>query len=337
MNVLETCRAEEILGAFEGRRILVLGDAMLDRYIWGEAVRISPEAPVPIVEMGDETHRLGGAANVARNIAALGGSAVLVALRGDDADGERLAGELSAAGLETGGLVTDPGRPTTLKTRLLARKQQVVRADRESRREIRDGILESVLAKALDLSTDAEGVVISDYGKGVITAVLLDRLLPAWRDRGLTVCVDPKETHFMSYRGVTTITPNVAEAGFAYGRRVRDLQSLEEVGLGLLRHLEAASVLVTRGEEGMSLFERGDRVSHFPTVGTEVFDVTGAGDTVVAAFTIAVASGARLAEAAILSNHAAGRVIREVGTWTVSRDEIRRSLRNSSEAGGGAR
>jgi D-beta-D-heptose 7-phosphate kinase/D-beta-D-heptose 1-phosphate adenosyltransferase len=326
MNQLPIPRVQEILDGFEGRRVLVLGDVMLDRYLWGRGVRISPEAPVPIVETRDQTHRLGGAANVARNIAVMGGRPRLVGVIGSDPEGEILGSVMKDAGLSADGLVVDEGRPTTLKTRVVARGQQIVRADRESRHEIRGEILDAITALMLDWTADA--VIVSDYGKGVITGSLLERILPHWREKGLHVCVDPKETHLMSYRGVTLITPNQSEAGFAYGRRIHDMRTLEEVGLGLLRHLETDAVLMTRGEEGMSLFSRGGRVQRFPTGGTEVFDVTGAGDTVVSSFALALSAKATFEEATILSNHAAGCVIREVGTAAATREEILASFRD---------
>jgi D-beta-D-heptose 7-phosphate kinase/D-beta-D-heptose 1-phosphate adenosyltransferase len=335
MNHLPLERVEEILGRIRGRRLLVLGDAMLDRYLWGDSTRISPEAPVPIVEMREQTHRLGGAANVARNVAALGGAPVLVAVRGQDPEGELLEEEMRRLGLDPAGLVVDPGRPTTLKTRVMARNQQVVRADRESRAEVTGAVLDEILARLEALGAEAEGVIISDYGKGVITGPLLERMLPRWEEAGLPVCVDPKETHFFSYRGVTVITPNQTEAGFAYGKRIQNLRTLEEVGLGLLRRLEAQAVLITRGEQGMSLFSRGGRIQHFPTVGTEVYDVTGAGDTVVASFAAALVGGATLAEAAVISNHAAGRVIREVGTAAVTPEELLASFREMARGAEG--
>jgi D-beta-D-heptose 7-phosphate kinase/D-beta-D-heptose 1-phosphate adenosyltransferase len=328
MNQLPIPRVQEILDGFEGRRVLILGDVMLDRYLWGGGVRISPEAPVPIVETRDQTHRLGGAANVARNIAVMGGKPQLVGVAGPDAEGEILRSVMEDAGLSAEGLVVDDGRPTTLKTRVVARGQQIVRADRESRHEIQGEILDAVMALILDWTADADAVIVSDYGKGVITGPLLERILPLWRERGLYVCVDPKESHLMSYRGVTLITPNQSEAGFAYGRRIHDMRTLEEVGLGLLRHLETDAVLMTRGEEGMSLFSRGGRVQHFPTVGTEVFDVTGAGDTVVSSFALALSAKATFEESTILSNHAAGCVIREVGTAAATREGILASFRD---------
>ncbi|MBU1702484.1 MAG: D-glycero-beta-D-manno-heptose-7-phosphate kinase [Candidatus Eisenbacteria bacterium] len=328
MNYLEIERVEELLAGFSGKKMLVLGDSMLDRYLWGEASRISPEAPVPIVETHRQTHRLGGAANVARNIAILGGEAVLVSIRGADPEGDLLLSELQSAGLSTDGIVVDPERVTTLKTRVVARHQQILRADRESREEIHGAVLETVLTAIKKAMKGVAGIIFSDYGKGFITASLLNELLPKWREKGIPICVDPKERHFMAYRRVTVIKPNQLEAGTVYGRRISNLQTLEEVGLGLFRHLQPEAILITRGEDGMSLFTKDDRVQHFPTVGKEVFDVTGAGDTVIASLAISLAAGATLPEAVVISNHAAGRVIREVGTAVVRREEILRSFNN---------
>jgi D-beta-D-heptose 7-phosphate kinase/D-beta-D-heptose 1-phosphate adenosyltransferase len=328
MNDLPMDRVQGLLSRFEGRRVLILGDVMLDRYLWGRAIRISPEAPVPVVETNEQTHRLGGAANVARNIAVMGGVPELVGVLGSDPEADVLEEEMRRSGVSTDGLVRDPNRPTTLKTRIIARSQQVVRADRESRVEVRGKALDDLLHRVRTASSRSEAVIVSDYGKGVITGSLLEQVLPLWKSLSLPVCVDPKESHLMSYRGVTVITPNQAEAGFAYGLRIHDLRTLEEVGLGLLSQLDADAALVTRGEEGMSLFSRGGKVQHFPTVGTDVFDVTGAGDTVVATFALCLTAGATLAESAVVSNHAAGRVIREVGTAAATREEILQSFRD---------
>jgi D-glycero-beta-D-manno-heptose-7-phosphate kinase len=331
----QTDRIASLLDGFSGRRILVLGDAMLDHYIWGEAARISPEAPVPVVSVRRESSRLGGAANVAHNIRALGGEPRLLSVVGDDEAGRTLARELEGRGISAGLLVIDPGRPTVRKTRVIARSQQIVRIDREEARDV-EGAAFAALASALEAELPrADAVVISDYGKGVISHALLEAWLPRLRAAGKPVCVDPKETHFHSYRRVTVLTPNLAEASFAAGRRVRDEAGLDEVGRRILQQLEADYLLITRGEEGMSLFRRDGPRLDIPAVGREVYDVTGAGDTVVGALALALAAGATMEEATRLANHAAGHVIRELGTSTVSRDEILGSWRNGGPAARG--
>lgn len=322
-------RAQELLQNARGLPILVLGDLMVDRYLWGNVSRISPEAPVPVVDVDRETIRLGGAANVAHNIAALGAHPVLVGVVGVDAAADQLRRELDTRGISADALVSDPGRPTSIKTRIVARNQQVVRADQESREEI-DASLESTI---LDLirrrGASLRGCVISDYGKGVITRRLLETLLPGLKAAGIPVCVDPKETHFFSYRQVSVITPNLLEAGAAWGRALRTDDLLEQAGRELRDRLACDSVLITRGEKGMSLFESGRPRLDLPTVAREVYDVTGAGDTVVSVFCAALAAGASSPEAAALSNHAAGVVVREVGTATAAPGAILDSFRES--------
>jgi D-beta-D-heptose 7-phosphate kinase/D-beta-D-heptose 1-phosphate adenosyltransferase len=315
-----------IVRGCSGRRIAVLGDLMVDRYLWGRVDRISPEAPVPVVEIERENFTLGGAGNVAQNLAALGAVPVLIGVVGDDAAGRELVSAFAGRGLETRGVVIDPDRPTTVKTRIIAHSQQVVRADRESRADLSGAVLADVLAALeRDLPT-CSGLVVSDYGKGVVTAPTLERALGAARAAGIAVSVDPKESHIDTYRGVSILTPNQHEAGWVQGRRVVDEASLMEVGWGLQRRLDAGAVLVTRGEKGMSLFERGGRYTYLPTVAREVYDVTGAGDTVVSVVAAALAAGADYPSACALANHAAGVVIREVGTATCSADQLLASL-----------
>jgi D-glycero-beta-D-manno-heptose-7-phosphate kinase len=319
-------QAGRILDRMDGLPVLVLGDVMLDRYLWGDTSRISPEAPVPVIEAREETCRLGGAANVARNIRALGGRPWLVGVVGDDSAGQDLRREIAGNGIAADRIFTDPSRRTTTKTRVVARHQQVVRVDREDVGEIDGVTLERVRDAVLTAIRGASAVVISDYGKGVLVASLLHDLLEATARKGIPVCVDPKETHFFAYQGVTVLTPNLSEAGTAFGRRLTDIETLHEAGRSLRERLHAKSILITQGEDGMTLFEEGEAPVPFPAVATEVFDVTGAGDTVVSTFTIAAAAGGSLRQAALLANHAAGIVVREVGTATTSREQIRISL-----------
>jgi len=315
-----------IIARFTGRRILVLGDLMLDRYLWGRVDRISPEAPVPVVEVERETFTLGGAGNVAANLQALGAEPVLAGVVGEDEDGARLLETLAQRGIATAAVMRDAGRPTTVKTRVIAHAQQVVRADRESRADL-DGPTLATLVDRLDAEiARCDGMIVSDYGKGVITARSLERALGLARARKLIVSVDPKEAHIDAYRGVSILTPNQHEAGYVQGRRIVDDASLEDVGWGLQKRLDAEAVLVTRGPEGMSLFEKGGRYTHLPTVAREVYDVTGAGDTVVSVVALALAAGADYPTASHLSNHAAGVVIREVGTAACTPAQLEASL-----------
>ena len=311
---LDPSRAQALCRAWTGRRVAVVGDVMVDRYLWGNVSRISPEAPVPVVDVERESTRFGGAANVARNIHVLGGVPRLLGVTGDDAQGENLRQVLADAGLDIAGLVADPSRPTTRKTRIIARGQHVVRADQESREEVA-GEVAAALARAIRSNLDAvDAVIISDYGKGVITGDLLAMLLRETRSRGIPVCVDPKDTHFFSYQGVDVITPNQFEAAEVLGYKLRDEPAVGRAGEEILSRLESRAVLITRGEKGMSLFEAGGRRTDFPTVAQKVFDVTGAGDTVVSCYALALSAGAEPREAAILSNHAAGLVVAKVGT-----------------------
>lgn len=322
-------RMAALLDRFAERRLLVIGDAMLDHYIWGEAGRISPEAPVPVVGVRRESSRLGGAANVAHNVRALGGEPLLVSVIGRDDAGRGLRRELVRREIATEHLLVDPQRPTIKKTRVIARSQQIVRIDREDLSEIAGAALEELSGRIADLLPRVQGVVISDYGKGVVSKALIEHWLPRFRERDLPVCVDPKETHFHNYRGVTVLTPNVKEASFAAGRPIRDEASLEEVGRTLLKQLQADYLLITRGEEGMTLFGRDGSLLHIPSVGMEVYDVTGAGDTVVSVLALALAAELEMRDATELANHAAGLVIRELGTATTTRAEILDSLRRN--------
>ncbi|HVF88584.1 MAG TPA: D-glycero-beta-D-manno-heptose-7-phosphate kinase [Blastocatellia bacterium] len=315
-------RARTLTDNFPGKRIVVLGDLMLDEFIWGRVRRISPEAPVPVVEVDRQTIALGGAGNVVSNLVALGASPRPLGIVGGDSDAERVANAFRSLGVSTDGLVSDRTRPTTLKTRIIAHNQQVVRADRESRspisREIEDRIVEALRGEIE--ATDA--IVISDYNKGLLTPGLLSRVLDAARERDLIVCLDPKMRSFVHYQPLTVITPNNQEAAEAAGVVIEDEEGLVEAGRKILASIDCRALLVTRGEEGMTLFTDGGDVTHIPTVAREVYDVTGAGDTVIATLALALAAGASLAESAVMANHAAGVVVGKVGTATVDREEL---------------
>ena len=317
---------ETALEGFRSQRIVVLGDVMVDRYLWGNVRRISPEAPVPIVEVNRETMRLGGAANVAANVRSLGGHPVLIGVVGEDAAALGLKGALASHGIGAEELVIERGRQTTQKTRIIAHHQQVVRADQEDVTPLSEAMARQVCERALKSLAGAGALIVSDYGKGVIERELLLAVLAAGVKRGVPVCVDPKESHFDAYRQASIITPNLIEAGNAFGRRITNDQVLEEVGFGLLARFGCEAVLITRSERGMSLFEPPAEHTHFPTVAQEVYDVTGAGDTVVAAFAMAAGAGADRKTSALIANHAAGLVIRELGTASTTVTAIRESL-----------
>lgn len=318
----------DILNVMKTRRVMVIGDAMLDRYVWGVVSRVSPEAPVPVVDIREETVRLGGAANVANNIVSLGAACELFGVVGDDSVGREIRREIEDRGIDTAGLLCDRMRPTTVKTRVIAHSQQVVRTDREMRDEICGDIENDLIDRVIAGLKACDAILISDYGKGVITKRLLDSVIPVARSNHKIVSVDPKESHFMNYRQVSLITPNHNEAGNAVHRRIHDEQSLLEVGWKIVDDLETDALLITRGENGMTLFQKDRTYQHFPTVARHVYDVTGAGDTVVSSFTLALCSDASMAESAHIANHAAGIVIRNVGTATVAPEELIASFRD---------
>lgn len=320
-----------IFQAFPEKATLVLGDLMVDEYIWGSASRISPEAPVPVVEVRSESLRMGGAANVAANIRSLGGEVLIAGIVGDDPVAEWLVENLEGLGVRSEGVLVDKGRPTTTKTRVVAGGQQVVRFDRESTEEMGGLFVKKISRFLEERLPEIDALLISDYGKGVITKDLLEEVLPLVLGAGKIVTVDPKINHFPFYRQVTVITPNHHEAGTVVGRVVKSLDDLLYAGRRLLKDLEAQAILITRGEQGMSLFQGDGRVTHIPAKAKEVYDVTGAGDTVISALTLALAAGASMEEGAHISNYAAGVVVGKVGTATVSLEELRRAMREGGK------
>jgi D-glycero-beta-D-manno-heptose-7-phosphate kinase len=319
-------RARALLKAMRGRRVLVLGDVMLDQFVWGKVARISPEAPVPVVEVTGQSFHLGGAGNVATNVRSLGGETVLAAVIGEDAAGERVRSSLADAGVEPILAVSPGGRPTTVKTRIIAHNQQVVRADREHSGEIPDGLASALFDGVRRVLRSCHAVVVSDYQKGVVTAGLMKRLLPLARRLRIPVLVDPKVRHFARYRRVSLVTPNLLEAEQATGRPIQTADDLLAAGRRILSMLGCDAALVTRGEHGMSLFERARRPLHIPTAAREVFDVTGAGDTVIAVVSLALAAGVALGQAVRLANVAAGLAVEQVGTTAVTAAQLREAL-----------
>jgi D-beta-D-heptose 7-phosphate kinase/D-beta-D-heptose 1-phosphate adenosyltransferase len=332
-------RVEQILNRFPGRNILILGDLMLDEFIWGKVRRISPEAPVPVVDVIEETYRLGGSGNVAANVRALDGNPISVGVVGRDSAGDRVLSLMEELGIDTGGIVRND-RVTTLKTRIIAHHQQVVRADREARQPIGREVVAGLSGAFMKQLPDTAAVIVSDYDKGVVNRDLMAEILPQARSRNVPVFLDPKVHHADYYRPITMITPNQTEAEFLTGLSIRDQHSLEQVGRKLIERFGCEYALITRGEDGMSLFtdSRGaeEPISqHLPTFAREVFDVTGAGDTVIATLALVHAAGAAMAECATLANHAAGIVVGKVGTATVTRSELLSDFvhRNAHSAG----
>jgi D-glycero-beta-D-manno-heptose-7-phosphate kinase len=324
------CDPEALVRAvnkFKNRRILILGDVMLDRFIWGAVSRISPEAPVPVVEIKTESTCLGGAANVAANIRGLGGAPVPLGVLGNDFEGKRLLEEFRALGAPLNGLIVDEGRPTSIKTRIIAHHQQVCRADREDRSPLSPKIQFGIIEKFGAAVTGVDAVIVSDYAKGLISPGLLRRTLPLARAGRKIICVDPKMRNFAAYKPATLITPNTTETEQAAGIPISGSRDLERAGKKILNTTGIKYLLVTRGEEGMALFEKDSRMISIPTVAREVFDVTGAGDTVISTVTLGLVAGLSMLEAAVLSNIAAGIVVGKLGTASVTPEELITAIR----------
>jgi D-beta-D-heptose 7-phosphate kinase/D-beta-D-heptose 1-phosphate adenosyltransferase len=329
MELITAQRAADLVAGIAGRRVVVWGDVMLDEFVWGDVSRISPEAPVPVVDIRRESVRLGGAANVLANLIALGARAAVVGVVGRDRAGERLQAALDAAGARDTavGLVCDESRPTTIKTRIIAHNQLVVRADREQRVPV-NAATEALLIDALVAALqEADAFVVSDYDKGAVTPRVLGEILPRAFERKIPVLVDPKMRNFDAYHPATVVTPNHHEA-----LRLTNTEDDSDAGMAaaarLLRErLNCESVLITRGEHGMLLLERDAAPVYVETVAREVYDVTGAGDTVIATLAAALAAGASLVEAAALANHAAGIVVGKLGTATAGVEELINSFK----------
>ena len=317
-------RVQEYVGRFSRARVAVLGDVMLDRYFWGDAERISPEAPVPVVHVTRRSRRLGGAANVAANLRALGLKAELVSVCGEDREGRELARMLARREIGSGGVVPSRGRTTTEKVRIIARSQQVLRADFETDDPLAGAVCDAVYHRVEALSETADALVVSDYGKGVVVEERIAAAVALWRERGKPVLVDPHVPHFAWYRGATVITPNAREAHAAAGIDYRKGNDPTALAFDVVERMQLDALLVTRGEDGMSLYYRGASRPpvHIPTVAKQVFDVTGAGDTVIGVLAAGLATGVDLLDAVILSNQAAGEVIKEVGTSTLTAAEL---------------
>ena len=339
-------RLKRVLSRLRGRRIGVLGDLMLDRYLWGTATRLSPEAAVPVVDFVEQSECLGGAGNVAANLAALGARAEFFGATGDDEPGRALRSCLRAAGIGDRGLLADPRRVATVKTRIIARHQQVVRVDHERREPLEPETEERLLRSLIASLRRLEALVLSDYDKGVISDGLAERVLSACHRLKIPVFVKPKTSRLFAYRGARAIVCNTKEAGFFVTRSLHDDKSVEEAGRALVAHFGCAAVVITRGEKGLTVFEEAaPHHFHVPATsfeityarvgqpglargatGRQVFDVTGAGDTVLAVLALAAAAGASLRDAAILANVAAGVVVGKLGTATVSPEELAAAL-----------
>jgi len=322
MKLHDINKLKELIRNFKDTKVLVVGDLILDEFIWGEVSRISPEAPVPVVWVKNESFMPGGASNVANNIRSLGASVYLVGVIGDDDRGAILRGELEQKGINIDGVLVDASRPTTLKTRVVAHHQQVVRIDKEKIDHIGGNVIAKVISYIESIMKDIDAVIIEDYGKGMITPALLSKIVPAAKANKKIIAVDPKEEHFKYYRGISVITPNNYEAAKAVGFEIKDEATLEKAGQALLNKIKCKIALITLGENGMAVFQKGKPMKHIPTVAQEVFDVSGAGDTVIASYTLSLASGLDPIQSAHIANYAAGIVVGKVGIAVVTPEEL---------------
>jgi rfaE bifunctional protein kinase chain/domain len=315
-------RLMELFEIFKQKRIAVVGDLMLDRYFWGSVARISPEAPVPVVEIESESARLGGAANVANNIKSLGSEPILIGVIGDDNSGNLLRDLMKESAFTTIGLVIDADRPTTVKTRVIAHSQHVVRIDRETRDEISYTLQHRIVDVLRQNIHSVDAIIIEDYNKGVVAKSLIKQLVNLANEYEKVITVDPKFNNFFEYCGVTVFKPNSREVEAVMGRKLVDDASVEEAGRAIMNRLQAKNILLTRGEKGMTLFEQSGTVTHVPAKTRKVADVSGAGDTVISTLTVALASGATVREATSLANYAGGVVCGEVGIVPVAKDAL---------------
>lgn len=311
------------IAALKGHKVMIIGDLMLDHYMMGEVDRISPEAPVPVVRVERESSLLGGAGNVARNIASLGGEALLVATVGTDEDGNGLEHLCEQAGLFTK-LIRDPARPTTKKTRIIASNQQVVRVDQELSVPLQEAEFSELFAYLRTVIDDYPVIILSDYGKGFISREFMEQFmsLVESREKRPLVLVDPKTVNYDLYTGVDLLTPNTKEAGEGAGLPVVGQDTVVRAGRALFDRLQCKNLLITMGGDGMAFFQGVDNVRHIPTFARKVFDVTGAGDTVIATIALALSAGVEFLTACILANYAAGVVVAQVGAATASADDL---------------
>lgn len=327
-------QCEGLIDRFSSQRIIVIGDIILDEYIWGDVHRICPEAPVPVVEVIRETRVLGGATNVVKNIASLGGEVSAIGVVGDDPAGRDIVSLLSEIDVDGNSIVADPSRPTSIKTRVIGGNQQIVRFDREKRLPLSGEVISEILKKIEEKWEDTDAIILSDYGKGVLSAPLMKGIQDFNRRAARLIVVDPKEKNMDLYRGVTVVTPNKKEAIGAYGKEIdAERDPLSVIGSALLERFACKYLVITLGSDGMALFssnrEKGQYDS-IPTFAKEVFDVSGAGDTVVSTLSLALAAGAAIEGAAILANLAAGIVVGKLGTAAVTADELRSAVRSYS-------
>lgn len=312
----------DMIHGFSKQHIMVVGDIMMDEYIWGDANRISPEAPVPVVVVKERTYHPGGAANTVSNILSLGAKSSLLGISGKDSNGTLFRKVLKDAGIDISHIISTPSRPTTVKVRIIARGQQVMRADQEEVGPISDSILKKIIAHFDNLIDKVDGVAISDYDKGVITPKLMAHIINTSKEAGKIIAADIKPPNMFLFKGVTVITPNRMEASQMSGIKIRDEASLREAGLRLREIMGLKTVLITLGEGGMAIFNGDEEMEIIPAVSTQVYDVTGAGDTVLSTLVVAMSAGYCFKDSVALSNYAAGVVVRKRGTTSVDKEEL---------------
>jgi len=324
--VFKKQRLDEIFQNFNNKRIFVIGDLMLDVYIWGKVGRISPEAPVPIVEVQEESYRFGGAANVGMNVKSLGGIPVLVGVIGYDKEGTVIDALMEENDLEKDGIFYDDNRPTTVKTRIIAHSQHVVRVDKEDKKDISEEMENKILQFLQQRKNEIDGIILEDYNKGVLTKNLIKQVIDFANQNKILITVDPKFDNFFEYQNVTVFKPNRKETEDALGIKLDSEEKVFEAGRRLKEKLNPEYLLLTRGEKGMTLFSKNGDVHTIPTRARKIADVSGAGDTVIATITMALAAGAEIEEAATIANRAAGLVCEEVGVVPVNRELLYNAL-----------
>lgn len=326
MQAIKSEKVDTIFNAFKGKRILVIGDVMLDRYLRGKVSRISPEAPVPIVELESENYHFGGAANVALNLKSLGCEPITLGLIGEDTNAQVFLELIKSEQMDTSGFIKTSDRPTTVKTRIIGDNQHMVRVDREKIIYNNDKLHQQMVDRFEALIPQADAVILEDYNKGLLSKKFIHHILDYTTKHNLIVTVDPKFINFLEYRQATVFKPNIKEIAQALALPLEDQHQIEKAGLELVHKMQAKTVMLTRGAEGISLFEQNGTITHIPARTRKVADVSGAGDTVIATLTAALCAGATITEAALIANHAAGIVCGEVGIVPVKPEDIKLDL-----------
>ena len=322
MVTFDKIRLESIIGNFAGKKVMILGDLMLDEYLIGQVTRISPEAPVPVVEVNDQIIRFGGAANVALNILTLGCEPILAGVIGDDRESGLFTSLMQEHNMTLNGLLTLPSRPTTVKTRVIGHSQHITRVDRESKEYLSESEQKKMIEVIRTHVAAVDAVILQDYNKGVLTPEIIEFTISVANEHGKLVTVDPKFINFMNYKNVSLFKPNIKETEAALAVKINSERDLINSGERLLKELRAQSILITRGGDGMSLFEESGMIMHVPTRARKIADVSGAGDTVISTLTAALLGGADHREAATMANFAAGIVCEEIGIVPIDRDKL---------------